>query len=295
MFIAALKKTRRFIPTSSVLLSSSSALLLSSSSGEPSIQYLPSSLSFLHHPYAAVSARVITQFAYVRESTLHKQPARTRSQDMCTPSLGVNDTSMLQELRIQIGLLRIENALLAKNKHLEEHNRSLTQQLAAKTIEKNAAKLEVRDLKDKVERFREALRSSCTKQKSLEELLNDLVKVVGLRDDTDGAADAAPSPSKAISQGHEGAQSDKNFHLKVHHSKKPVIMDDKRGVVFEATETHFQARNKKRREQYAADVEETGRRNKARREDYANNQCILKENMRPPHGVSPTASRSSSD
>ena len=49
------------------------------------------------------------------------------------------------------------------------------------------------------------------------------------------------------------AQGDKNFHLKVHYVKKPVIMDDKRGVVFEATENAKEVRNRKRREQYAMD------------------------------------------
>ena len=48
-------------------------------------------------------------------------------------------------------------------------------------------------------------------------------------------------------------QGDKNFHLKVHYVKKPVIMDDKRGVVFEATENAKEVRNRKRREQYAMD------------------------------------------
>ena len=47
------------------------------------------------------------------------------------------------------------------------------------------------------------------------------------------------------------AHNDKNFHLKVHYSKKLVIMDDKRGVVFEATESARDARNKRRREEYA--------------------------------------------
>ena len=49
------------------------------------------------------------------------------------------------------------------------------------------------------------------------------------------------------------AQGDKNFHLKVHYVKKPVIMDDKRGVVFEATENAKEVRNRKRRDQYAMD------------------------------------------
>ena len=42
-----------------------------------------------------------------------------------------------------------------------------------------------------------------------------------------------PSPARSAD-----AQCDKNFHLKVHYSKKAVIMEDKRGVVFEATALH---------------------------------------------------------
>ena len=57
---------------------------------------------------------------------------------------------------------------------------------------------------------------------------------------------APPSPAPSAH-----AQNDKNFHLKVHYSKKAVIMDDKRGVVFEATENARDARNKRRREKYA--------------------------------------------
>ena len=49
------------------------------------------------------------------------------------------------------------------------------------------------------------------------------------------------------------AQGDKNFHFKVHYSKKAVIMDDKRGVVFEATESAREARNRRRREDYQRD------------------------------------------
>ena len=55
-----------------------------------------------------------------------------------------------------------------------------------------------------------------------------------------------PSPARSAD-----AQCDKNFHLKVHYSKKAVIMDDKRGVVFEATESPADARKRKRREEYA--------------------------------------------
>ena len=42
-----------------------------------------------------------------------------------------------------------------------------------------------------------------------------------------------PSPARSAD-----AQCDKNFHLKVHYSKKAVIMEDKRGVAFEATALH---------------------------------------------------------
>ena len=55
-----------------------------------------------------------------------------------------------------------------------------------------------------------------------------------------------PSPARSAD-----AQCDKNFHLKVHYSKKAVIMDDKRGVVFEATESPADAKKRKRREEYA--------------------------------------------
>ena len=37
----------------------------------------------------------------------------------------------------------------------------------------------------------------------------------------------------------------------MHYSKKAVIMDDKRGVVFEATESPADAKKRKRREEYA--------------------------------------------
>ena len=55
-----------------------------------------------------------------------------------------------------------------------------------------------------------------------------------------------PSPARSAD-----AQCDKNFHLKMHYSKKAVIMDDKRGVVFEATESPADAKKRKRREEYA--------------------------------------------
>ena len=45
---------------------------------------------------------------------------------------------------------------------------------------------------------------------------------------------------------------DPNFHLKVHYLKKPVIMDDKRGVVFERCESSAMAKNRRKREARAA-------------------------------------------
>ena len=45
---------------------------------------------------------------------------------------------------------------------------------------------------------------------------------------------------------------DPNFHLKVHYLKKPVIMDDKRGVVFERCESRSMAKNRRKREARAA-------------------------------------------
>lgn len=47
-------------------------------------------------------------------------------------------------------------------------------------------------------------------------------------------------------------QGDANFHLKVHFLKKPVIMDDKRGVVFEKWESAQMAKNRRKREARAA-------------------------------------------
>ena len=47
-------------------------------------------------------------------------------------------------------------------------------------------------------------------------------------------------------------QEDPNFHLKVHFLKKPVIMDDNRGVVFEKWESSAMAKNRRKREARAA-------------------------------------------
>ena len=71
-----------------------------------------------------------------------------------------------------------------------------------------------------------------------------------------------PSPARSAD-----AQCDKNFHLKVHYSKKAVIMDDKRGVVFEATESPADAKKRKRREEYARTKAKRLMRDKATQDD----------------------------
>ena len=73
---------------------------------------------------------------------------------------------------------------------------------------------------------------------------------------------APPSPAPSAN-----AQGDKNFHLKVHYSKKAIIMDDKRGVVFEATESPADAKKRKRREEYARTKAKRLMRDKATQDD----------------------------
>ena len=100
-----------------------------------------------------------------------------------------------------------------------------------------------------------------------------------------------PQPSGSVAA---KGQRDKNFHLKVHFSKKAVIADDKRGQIFEETESAHEARNRKRREQYAQDKQIYLARELKRKENEKENEKGKSQpNLEDPE-VTTTASGASS-
>lgn len=114
-----------------------------------------------------------------------------------------------------------------------------------------ATKVKLTSMVEKLTSMVEAQRVVLMHQKSDAELLSKIKRLVSvtpgqLPDRSEPGEAAPPSPAPSAN-----AQGDKNFHLKVHYSKKAIIMDDKRGVVFEATENPTDARNRRRREEYA--------------------------------------------
>ena len=121
-------------------------------------------------------------------------------------------------------------ALKVARSRLRERQRMLAQQADLQSMI---------DQKDReLQREKECMRLLCTKLRRSKLVMGEMASTIA------AAGIFAAPRTKPLE--------DPNFHLKVHYLKKPVIMDDKRGVVFETCESSAMAKNRRKREARAA-------------------------------------------